>query len=141
MNHDHERKIHIIINRQQEAWNRQDPVMFSQDCDREISFTNILGQVFFGKGAFEARHAQIFDTIFKGSRLSMSLRRMHFPAPNLALVDIGVALSSYQGLPPGVSPSPDGVLHTALLQVFILSDDGWRVAAYHNVDLKGHFNA
>ena len=129
-------EISLILDRQQEAWNRSDAAGYSADCDENVSFTNIVGQVFFGCKAFEEKHAQIFATIFKESTLNMSVRRIHFPASNVAVVDIEVQLSGYQALPPGVKHPADSVLRTRLLQVFVHSDVGWRVVAYHNVDTK-----
>lgn len=125
-----------IIRRQQEAWNRGDAVAYAAACDAQMSFTNIVGEMAFGRQAFEAKHAFIFSSIFKGSRLEMDIRRIHFPAPNVALVDIACQLAGYQRLPPGVPPRPDRILHTCLLEVFVRTDAGWRVVAYHNVDVK-----
>lgn len=126
-----------IIRRQQEAWNRGDAAGYAADCDENLSFTNILGEMVFGRQAFEAKHVFIFSHIFKGSRLEMDIRGVHFPAPDVALVDIACALHNYAALPPGVPPRPDGVLHTCLLEVLVRTDAGWRVVAYHNVDVKG----
>lgn len=125
-----------IIHRQQEAWKRGDAAGYAADCDSQMSFTNILGEMAFGRQAFETKHAFIFSSIFKGSRLEMEIRRIHFPTPNVALVDVACTLRDYAALPPGVPPRPDGVLRTCLLEVLTRVDDGWRVVAYHNVDVK-----
>ncbi|MEW6286683.1 MAG: SgcJ/EcaC family oxidoreductase [Chloroflexota bacterium] len=131
-----EQQIEQIIHRQQDAWNRGDAAGYSQDCDEQMSFTNIVGETAFGRQAFETKHAFIFSHIFKGSRLEMNIQRMHYPAPNTALVDIACTLRDYVSLPPGVPPRPDGILHTCLLEVFVRTDAGWRLVAYHNVDVK-----
>jgi uncharacterized protein (TIGR02246 family) len=129
-------EIKQIISRQQDAWNRSDAPGFSQDCDASISFTNIIGKVYFGKNLFDERHADIFSTIFKGSALSLSIRRIHFPKPDVAIADLSAAVSGYQMLPPGVKSPADGNLRTSLLQVLIRAESGWRMVAYHNVDIK-----
>jgi uncharacterized protein (TIGR02246 family) len=129
-------EIKRILSRQQEAWNRADASGFSQDCDMSISFTNILGKVYFGRNLFDERHTDILSTIFKGSALSLSIRRIHFPSPDVAIADLSAAVSDYQALPPEVKSPADGVLRTSLLQVFIRAESGWRVVAYHNVDIK-----
>ncbi len=125
-----------IVRRQQEAWNRGDSAGYAADCDSQMSFTNIIGKTFFGRDAFEERHEFLFANLFKGSRLEMEIRRIHFPAPNIALVDIACQLAGYQRLPPGAAPQPDGRLHTCLLEALARSEAGWRVVAYHNVDVK-----
>lgn len=131
-----EQQIEQIIHRQQDAWNRGDAAGYSQDCDEQMSFTNIIGMTFFGRDAFEERHEFMFAYIFKGSRLEMNVQRIHFPLPNVALVDIACTLDGYQRLPEGVSPRANGGLQTCLLEVLVRSESGWRVVAYHNVDVK-----
>jgi len=130
------KEIHNIVSRQQAAWNRGDPRNFSKDCDEEISFTNILGRVYFSREDFDELHTHIFATIFKGSTLKLKPRRIHFPARTIALVDLSAEVTGFQALPPGVKAPADGVLRTALLQVLLRTEVGWRVVAYHNVDLK-----
>ncbi len=125
-----------IIERQQDAWNRGDAAAYSQDCDDQMSFTNIVGKMFFGREVFEERHVFLFTNIFKGSKLEMNIQRIHFPLPDVALVDVACKLNGYQRLPEGAAPQDDGLLHTCLLEVLARSDAGWRVAAYHNVDMK-----
>jgi len=129
-------EIKQIISRQQDAWNSADLPNFSLDCDESISFTNILGKVYFGRNLFDELHANIFSTIFKGSALSLSVRRIHFPNPDIAVADLSAAVSDYQALPPGVKSPADGVLRTSLLQVFVREGSAWRIVAYHNVDVK-----
>jgi uncharacterized protein (TIGR02246 family) len=129
-------EITQLINRQQEAWNRADVRGYARHCDENMSFTNITGKTFVGREAFEERHVFLFSSIFKGSRLSMAIERIHFPQPGLALVDIACTVREYQGLPPGIALQKDEALHTCLLEVLVQSENGWRVVAYHNVDQK-----
>jgi uncharacterized protein (TIGR02246 family) len=130
------KEIHGIVSRQQAAWNRGDSRDFSMDCDNEISFTNILGKVYFSREDFDELHAQIFKTIFKGSTIKLLLRRIHFPSKTIAVVDLSAEVTGYQALPSGVKAPTDGVLRTSLMQVFIRTESGWRMVAYHNVDIK-----
>jgi uncharacterized protein (TIGR02246 family) len=136
MNAIHVEEIKQIISRQQEAWNRADAPAFSQDCDASLSFTTILGKVYFGRNLFDERHAEIFATIFNGSALGLSIQRVHFPNPDVAIVDLSAAVSNYRALPPGINTPADGVLRTSLMQVFVRTELGWRMVAHHNVDIK-----
>lgn len=131
-----EQQIKQIIDRQQDAWNRGDAAGYAVDCDEHMSFTNIVGKMFFGREVFEERHAFLFSQIFKNSMLDMNIQRIHFPVPDIAIVDIACNLGGYQRLPEGVRAQTDGSLHTCLLEVMVRSGSGWRVAAYHNVDVK-----
>ena len=131
-----EEKITAIIKKQQDAWNRADAAGLSSDCHEEMTFTPILGQTYFGRAAFEERHQTIFATIFKDSSLDMAISRIHFPTPDVAVVDIHAVLGNFRALPPGVMAQKDGMLHTCLLEVLVRSGSSWQVMAYHNVDTK-----
>ncbi len=131
-----EEDIQIILHRQKTAWNNGDARAYAQDCDEHISFTNILGQVLFGRTGFEEKHAAIFASFFKGSQMEFSVRRIHFPLPEVAIVDLDVEITAYPALPPGIPAPVGGVLRTCLLQVFVYTDETWHVTAYHNVDIK-----
>lgn len=131
-----ESHIRAILASQEQAWNAGDAAAYSVHFLEDGSFTNILGDVNYGRAIFERRHAEIFATIFKGSQLSMTIRRIAFPLPDTATVDCDTDMISYQRLPPGVKAAPDGVLHTRLLQVLVKIGDQWWIAAYHNVDVK-----
>ena len=129
-------EITAIIKKQQEAWNRADAAGFASQCDEQMTFTPILGKTYFGRAAFEERHAAIFATLFKGSTLDMAVERIHFPVPDVAVVDIHARLGNFRALPPGVAAQDDGLLHTCLLEVLVRGGSGWQVTAYHNVDTK-----
>ncbi|MEJ0041354.1 MAG: SgcJ/EcaC family oxidoreductase [Rhizomicrobium sp.] len=127
--------IEDLIASEDAAWGQGDAVAFSKAVRADCVFTNIFGQVFVGQGAFEAQHARIFSTIYRGTTLRQMVTHLRFLRPDVAAVDTGAAVSGLARLPPGVT-SPDGALHTRLLQVFVKDHGAWGIAAYHNVDLK-----
>ena len=131
-----QQEITLIIDHQEQTWNQGDAAGYARDCNENMSFTNIVGKMFFGREVFEERHVFLFSGIFKGSVLSMSIQRIHFPMPGCAIADIACTLTGYQALPPGVVAQEDGALHTCLLEVLVQTQNGWRVATYHNVDQK-----
>jgi uncharacterized protein (TIGR02246 family) len=132
-----EARIGEIIAQQVTAWNAGDAKAFSTWFADSGSFTNIRGTVFYGHRAFEDRHAEIFRTFFKGSKLAMSPTRIRFVRPDVAIVDIATEVSRLESNPPGVRPGPDGRLRTRLQQVFVKHGGEWRIESYHNVDIKG----
>ncbi len=131
-----EQNIKEMVQAQQAAWNRGDAHGYADACDDAVTFTSILGVTQFGRTAFIDRHAQLFQTIFKNSKLRTQIQRIHFPAPNIAVVDLAAEVTAYAALPQGVNSRPEGVLRTALLEVLVRAGADWRVVAYHNVDLK-----
>lgn len=131
-----ESAIRKLVDQQTKAWNRGDARRYAQSFEKDGWFTNILGQVYSGHDAFEQRHAEIFATVFKGSHLRQTVRRVRFLQPDAALVDVDTEMTGFQALPPGVCADANGVLRTRLEQVMLRQRGKWWVVAYHNVDVK-----
>jgi uncharacterized protein (TIGR02246 family) len=132
-----EAEIRQAVAEQVTAWNAGDAKRFSERFVDDGSFTNIRGTVFYGHQAFLDRHIEIFQGFFKDSRLAMSVSKIRFVRPDVAIVDLETQVSNLKGLPPGVTPSADGTIHTRLQQVYVKNKGRWWMASYHNVDVKG----
>jgi uncharacterized protein (TIGR02246 family) len=128
--------ISRLIERQQDAWNAGDAHAFSDAFMHDGCFVNILGAITYGREPFEAQHARIFASIYKGSHIHLPVRRMHFLRPDVVLVDIDAELSNCAHLPPGLTTEADGIVRTRLQEVLIKETDRWMVASFHNVDIK-----
>jgi uncharacterized protein (TIGR02246 family) len=85
---DDDSMIRQIVADQVNAWNVGDAKAFSAHFAEDGSFTNIRGTVFYGHRAFEERHVEIFSTFFKGSKLAMSVDKIRYVRPDVAIVDI-----------------------------------------------------
>ena len=92
--------------------------------------------VMYGAPAFNARHSEILSTFYKGTRKTHTVRRIRFPAPDVALVDIDNEVHGVKKMPAGIAVPPDGILRTQLMEVFVRREGRWWIEAYHNVDLK-----
>lgn len=125
-----------ILVEEEVAWNSGDAEAHGAHFANDCTFTNVLGMVFHGREAFIARHAELFRTIFSKSKMKQTIRRLHFPAENIAVVDVDIELTEFRAVPPGVQPPADGKLRTKLLQVLLMRNGKWEIVAYHNVDLK-----
>jgi uncharacterized protein (TIGR02246 family) len=130
-------EIRAIVAEQVTAWNAGDAKAFSERFAKDGSFTNIRGTVFYGYQAFLDRHVEIFDGFFKGSRLEMTVSRIRYVRPDVAIVDLETKITDLKGHPPGVLPGPDGAIHTRLQQVYVKTRGRWWMESYHNVDVKG----
>jgi uncharacterized protein (TIGR02246 family) len=97
-----ERLIHGIIAEEQAASNAGDANAFAARFHFEGSFTNVFGDRYFGRESFQARHAAIFNTFAKGSKVFLTVRRIHFPAPGTAVVDVDCVLEASATLPLGL---------------------------------------
>jgi uncharacterized protein (TIGR02246 family) len=131
--------IEALIAAEDAAWNAGDAAAFCAHALPDVLFTNIVGMHTVGRRPFEAQHARIFSTIYKGSTLRQSSLEVLFVRPDVVIVDTVTAVSGFHGLPPGVQ-AVDGVLRTRLEQVFVKNDGQWRVASFHNVPINPSVN-
>lgn len=123
--------IRRLIADQEDSWNRGDAEAFGARFHEEGTFTNVLGDVTYGRVGFIERHAFIFVTIFKGSTVRLQVRRLSFPLHDVAIVDIDSSLSGFADLLPEVSHSADGTLRSRLLEVCSFATPwggGWRLS-------------
>lgn len=127
--------IEALVEEQTVSWNKGDAHAFSARCTEGVSFTNIAGTSHYGRAAFEQRHAELFEGIFKGSIRRQSIKELRFLREDVAVADVKMELRGYARLPPGIQSGSDGVHRTSLLVVLIKEQDGWRIAAFHNVTI------
>ena len=145
---DAEADIRALIAAQADAWNRHDAKAWASPFLPSAEFINILGTPFSGKPAIEGITARIFATIFKDSRDSVTVRKILWVSPELAIVHYEHAVSGYTALPPGIQPSETGadgkgVLRTIMVYVLQRGADGkWSVVNGQNTAIlpafKGH---
>ena len=125
--------IETIVASQMDAWNRGDAKAFSAQFAADGSFTNVLGIVYYGHEAFEQRHAELFQTVFKSSKAKMSIRKLRFIRADVAVADVDCEVSGHATLPPGIPAAPDGTVRSRLQLVLVRENGDWGITAFHNV--------
>jgi len=125
--------IESIVAALDDAWGKGDAESFAARFAPDGSFTNIIGMVYYGRDAFKERHDAIFKTIYRGSTTKLTISKLRFIRPDVAIADVDAELRGYGVLPPGIRAGADGILRTKLQLVFEKEKDGWWIAAYHNV--------
>jgi uncharacterized protein (TIGR02246 family) len=145
---DAEADIRALIADQAAAWNRHDAKAWASPFQPSAEFINILGTPFSGKPAIEGITTRIFASIFKDSRDSVTVRKIVWVTPELAIVHYEHAVSGYTALPPGIQPSEmdaegKGVLRTLMVYVLQRGADGkWSIVNGQNTAIlpafKGH---
>ena len=124
--------IAAVLAQQEAAWRAGDAAGFSAMVLPDVVFTNVVGMFAVGRAPFEAQHARIFSSLYKGSTLRQEIASLVFIRDDVAIIDTLTELSGFASLPPGAK-AIDGVLRTRLEQVMVLEDGAWRVASFHNV--------
>ncbi len=124
--------IRELLDEQERAWQAGDAEAFSLATMPDIVFTNVVGLFSVGRAGFETQHRHIFATFYKGSIMRQAIERITFVHPDVAIVNTLTQVTGFSALPP-IFPSHDGTLNSRLEQVLARDDNGWRVAAFHNV--------
>lgn len=122
-------RIEGLIEHESRAWDAGDATTFSQAVATDCVFTNIFGQVFVGKRAFEDQHARIFATVYRGSHLEQTVEHFRLVRPDVALVETSIALT----VPP-TAAGPGRTMRTRLAQVLVRKAGTWQIMLYHNVE-------
>lgn len=123
-----------------EAWNVRDAAAWVERFDPESGFTNILGMHFPDRASNQARHAQLFETIFADSELSAEVLKVRRVGGRGAVAELAFTLVGYDRLPPGIAETEPGVLHTRLITVLEHQEEGgWRVVAAQNTAILPAF--
>jgi uncharacterized protein (TIGR02246 family) len=127
-----EAALRELVARQAEGWNRSDAAAWSRDFAPDADFVNIVGMVFSGRAEIEKRHAFVLANVFKGSRTRVTVRKLSFPRPGLALLETEHEVTQFSMLPPGIQPTEPGVLRTRMKYVLTREQAGWQIIAGQN---------
>ncbi len=133
-----ETEIREIIQEEVATWNKGDAEAYSRHFATDGTFTNILGMFFTGHETFRDRHEEIFKGMFRGTVLRQDIVSVKFVRVDVAVVETLTWVSGFSksGPPPGTHTDAKGRLRTRLLQVLVRDGSEWKIASYHNVDVK-----
>lgn len=125
--------IEALVRSIADAWNHGDSKGYADRFAEDGFFTNVFGMAYYGRKAFEERHAEVFESFAKGSSVGLPIRKLRFIRPDVAIADVDAELTGYATLPPSIKVGADGVLRTKLLLVLVKEKGEWFICAYHNV--------
>jgi len=128
--------VRNIIQEEIAAWNAGDAAAFARHFAADGTFTNIRGQLFTGREAFMERHDFIFKGIYRGTTMKQDVVSLKFVRPDVAVVETLTAVIGIQKLPPRISADAKGRLRSRLLQVMVKDGGEWKIAAFHNTDVR-----
>jgi uncharacterized protein (TIGR02246 family) len=131
-----ETAVRNIIQEEITAWNSGDAAAYSRHFAADGTFTNIRGQFFTGRQPFIERHDYLFKGPFHGSTLRQDIVSLKFVRPDVAVVEVLTSVTGIPKLFPGTNTDDKGRLRTRLLQVVVKDGGEWKIAAYHNTDVK-----
>ena len=121
-----ERPLYEIVEKLGNAWNTADSVAWTAQFAEDADFIHILGGYFNGHTAIERGHRAIFDTIYKGSRIKLTVEKIRFVRPDVAIVFVITELTFYMdGQEKHVQARPTLIAAKE-------SDGSWKIVAFQN---------
>jgi uncharacterized protein (TIGR02246 family) len=125
--------IRRLLDEQIAAWNAGDAEGWCKDFTEDSDFVNIIGARFENRDANMRRHAELFASIFKGSRLAVRDLRIRVLGDSTAFADLVLDLTGFSKLPPGIRPSiGNDVLRTRMHYVLIHDGARWWIVFSQN---------
>jgi uncharacterized protein (TIGR02246 family) len=113
--------------RQLEAgWNSRSGALFAKPFAEDADYVVINGMHIRGREAIDKGHQRIFDTIFKNTTLSLSVRQTRYLRPDVAVVHVSGRLKS---------PQDEG--EAAIVLVMSKEKNGWEIVAFQNTQVEG----
>lgn len=120
--------------RQLEAgWNAKDGAAFAKPFAEDADYVIINGAQIRGRAAIAEGHQRIFDTVYKDSVLSLSVRQARMLRADVAVVHVSAHLKS--------SPSAGAQEGDAVMTLVMAKEGGgWKIVAFQNtgVAANGH---
>ncbi len=98
-----ETEIRAMLDEMTDAWARGDATAYGAHYQADGTFTNVFGTFHVGHEEFDLRHDEVFRGIFKGTRVTMDIRKLRFLRPDVAALDVDAGLFGAQIQPPGVT--------------------------------------
>jgi uncharacterized protein (TIGR02246 family) len=115
--------------RQMEAgWNAKSGAQFAKPFADDADYVVINGMYIKGREAIAKAHQQVFDTFYKESTLSLSVKQVRLLRPDVAVVHVT-----------GSNKTPrDGETRVsdAITTLVMTKEKGeWKIAAFHNTEM------
>ena len=105
------------------AWNTKSGALFAKPFAEDADYVVINGMYVKGRTAIETMHQKIFDTIFKDTTVTLSVKQIRFLRPDVAVVHVNGHRTG---------PTNDLEQDAMLTLVMTKEKEGWTIAAFQN---------
>lgn len=125
-----EAAIRKIVSRLQDAWNAGDGKAFAEPFAADADYVIVNGMRIKGRDTIDAGHRNIFNTIYKGSNNTSSIKSIRFLRDDVAVAHVEWHLKYTR----------DGAAREgkAMNSLVLTRDNGqWSIAAFHNTPIEG----
>ena len=105
------------------GWNTKSGALFAKPFAEDADYVVINGMYIKGRTTIETQHQRIFDTIFKDTKLNLTVKQIRFLRPDVDVVHVN---GHREG------PTKDLTQDAILTLVMTKDQQGWTIAAFQN---------
>jgi uncharacterized protein (TIGR02246 family) len=117
--------IQAVVAGLAEAWGKGNGRAWGSYFAEDADFTAWFGLYLKGRDAIAASHQQIFDTVYKNTKVRLEIRSLRFLRPDVAVVHLN---GSVVGEGEELSDEP----HVVPVAVLTKESGSWRLAVFQN---------
>lgn len=122
-----EAAIRENVKQMESGWNAKSGASFARPFTADADYVIINGMHITGYDAIEKGHQQIFDTIYKNTTLTLTVKKIRFLRPDVALVHVSGHRDSVQ---------PELIADATIVLVMTKTDGGWRIVSFQNTQVS-----
>ena len=128
---ENEAAVRENVKQMEAGWNAKKGEQFARPFTEDADYVVINGLYIKGRTTIGKSHQQIFDTIYKNTTLSLSVRQVRFLRPDVALVHVDGHLE-------GVKSGGHAASNASMTLVMTRGKEGWQIAAFQNTEVEDH---
>ncbi|HEX8189483.1 MAG TPA: SgcJ/EcaC family oxidoreductase [Pyrinomonadaceae bacterium] len=125
---DDEGAIRENVRQLEAGWNAKDGALFAKPFAADADYVVINGSQIKGRETIAEAHQRIFDTLYKESTLSLSVRRVRMVRPDVAVVHVTGTNK--------ITRAAETQTVEAIMTLLMTKESGvWRIAAFQNTQV------
>ncbi|HEX7773961.1 MAG TPA: SgcJ/EcaC family oxidoreductase [Pyrinomonadaceae bacterium] len=114
------------VKQMETGWNTKSGALFAKPFAEDADYVVINGMYIKGRATIETQHQRIFDTIYKDTKINLTVKQIRFLRPDVAVVHVN-------GHRDG--PTKDLNQDAILTLVMTKEQQGWTIAAFQNTSV------
>ena len=114
------------VKQMETGWNTKSGADFAKPFAEDADYVVINGMHLKGRAAIAAGHQQIFDTIYKDTKITLAIKQIRFLRPDVAVVHVNAHREG---------PTKELTADALLTLVTTKEKHGWTIAAFQNTQV------
>lgn len=111
------------VKQMETGWNTKSGALFAKPFADDADYVVINGMYIRGRAVIESQHQRIFDTVYKDTNVTLTVKQIRFLRPDVAVVHV-------EGRRTG--PTKELMQNAMLTLMMTKEKQGWVIAAFQN---------